>query len=82
MDEPIAGAVTALFSRIARVIRDAHIPAETKANAFEAVENLASEVHRPGYGVRYSELMAIASDNPSVRDVLSPYLPALGQLLH
>ena len=72
----------ALFSALARAVRDAPLEPRMKSRVFNAVEELAREVQRPGFGAQYAVLSALASADPTVHAVVHPYLPGLARLMH
>ena len=70
-----------IFVRLMRAVRDASLPNATKDAIYRAVELLACDIASPAGRSTYAHLGQMTHDDPAVREVVGPYLPALARLL-
>ena len=70
-----------IFVRLTRAVREASLPNATKDAIYRTLELLACDIATPAGHGTYARLAQMTHDDPVVREVVGPYLPALAGLL-
>lgn len=65
-----------------RAARDGSLSSVDRRDLLDSIEALARSIGTPDFGNQYSQLLALASERPSVQEAIGRRLSGLTGLLH